>query len=536
MLVMACQRIVLPDSRERKHYLSDTIINKCFAAFKAANFHCDEVFLRRFVAAMLAKRFVILTGLAGSGKTKLAQAFARWISPGMTNADPFIPGARIGNSYRVMNSDRIAVELWNEKDEKVVLPRRLIEEWAEFLVTNPLLADAPSKEIREKFLLGYETRQDSKFARHAIFWDGHLKPSALALIDARKSGIRPCRCYEIISVGADWTSSEHVLGYPDGLDKNRYIRTKALDLILRAATEPDLPHFLILDEMNLSHVERYFADLLSAIESGEPIYLHVDNDAGGAPALRDGVPGELWLPSNLFIVGTVNVDETTYMFSPKVLDRANVLEFRISSSELKSFLENPVAVDFGKLDAAGAGEGKLLTALVQQSSRLLDVEQRKFEAELCLFFEVLQAANAEFGFRVAKEGAAFLHFYKLLSGDGWEFQAGMDAQILQKLLPKLHGSRNVLEPVLCTLATLCFAKRTWEFDDQGKEFAHLKGLRAEAAKAKLMEDESLDPLGLTPEGNQNYPPAEAYYRLSFEKILRMLERVRANGFTSFAEA
>ena len=125
---------------------------------------------------------------------------------------------------------------------------------------------------------------------------------------------------------------------------------------------------------------------------------------------------------------------------------------------------------------------------------------------------------------------------QLLTGDGWEFKAAMDAQILQKLLPKLHGSRNVLEPVLCTLATLCFAKRTWKLDDGGKEFAHLNGLRVEAAKAARMEDDSLDPLGLTPEGTRTYPLAEAYYRLSFEKILRMLERLRANGFTSFSEA
>lgn len=516
--------------------MSESIIRTCHEDFVGANLRCDQEFIRRFIAALLAKRFVILTGLAGSGKTKLAQAFARWISPAVTNPDPFTRGSRIGNSYRVMDSDRIAVEFWNEKDEKVVLPRRLIEEWAEFLVANPTLADIPSKEVREKFLHGYETRQDSKFARHAIFWDGHLKPAALALIEARKTKRHPCRCYEVVSVGADWTSSEQVLGYADGLDKTRYIRTKALDLVLRAVAEPDIPHFLILDEMNLSHVERYFADLLSAIESGEPVHLHSDKDADGAPAVRDGVPGEVHLSPNLFIVGTVNVDETTYMFSPKVLDRANVLEFRVSGSELKGFLENPAAVDFAKVDAAGAKYGKRLAALAQQPPRLPDAERKMFEAELCLFFAALQAANAEFGFRVAKEGAAFLHFHKLLSGEGWEFKAAMDAQILQKLLPKLHGSRNVLEPVLCTLATLCFAKRTWELDDEGKEFAHLKGLRVEAAKAARMEDESLDPLGLTPGGTAAYLPSEAYYRLSFEKIIRMLERLRANGFTSFAEA
>ncbi len=516
--------------------MTESITRKCYKDFAAANLQCEEDFIRRFVAALLAKRFVILTGLAGSGKTKLAQSFARWISPTVTHADPFTRGSRIGNSYRVMDSDRISVEFWNKDDEKVVLPRRLIEEWADLLEADPKLGDTPSKEVRERFLEDYENRQGSKFAKHAIFWDGHLKPAALALLESRKGKGRLCRCYEVVSVGADWTSSEHVLGYADGLDKNRYVRTKALDLILRAVAEPDRPHFLILDEMNLSHVERYFADLLSALESGEPVHLHSDKDANGAPAVRDGVPGEVNLPTNLFIVGTVNVDETTYMFSPKVLDRANVLEFRVSVSELKGFLQNSASVDFAKLDAVGTEYGTRLTALAQQSAQLPDAERRMFEAELCLFFEALQVANAEFGFRVAKEGASFLHFHKLLSGDGWEFKAAMDAQILQKLLPKLHGSRNVLEPVLCTLATLCFAKRTWELEDEGKEFAHLKGLRAEAAKAARMEDESLDPLGLTPEGKRTYPTVEAYYRLSFEKILRMLERLRANGFTSFAEA
>lgn len=479
---------------------------------------------------------MILTGLAGSGKTKVAQAFARWISPAVTSPDPFTRGSRIGNSYRVMDSDRIAVEFWNEKDEKVVLPRRLINEWADFLESQPTLTGAGSQKIREEFNKHYDSQHGEKFAKHAILWDTHLKPAALAVLEARNTASRPCRCYEVVSVGADWTSSEQVLGYPDGLDKRRYVRTRALDLILRAVSEPELPHFLILDEMNLSHVERYFAELLSAVESGEPVHLHSDKDANGAPATRDGVPNEVHLPPNLFILGTVNVDETTYMFSPKVLDRANVLEFRVSGSKLKGFLENPAAVEFIKLDAAGAEHGKQLIALAKQPVRLPDAERKMFEAELCLFFEALQSANAEFGFRVAKESASFLQFHRLLSGDDWEFREAMDAQILQKLLPKLHGSRNVLEPVLYTLATLCFAKRTWQLDAEGKEFVYLKGLRAEAAKAVRMEDESFDPLGLTPEGNRTYPTAEAYYRLSFEKILRMLERLRANGFTSFAEA
>lgn len=517
--------------------MSQSIISNCHKSFAASNLRSNEEFIRRFVAALLAKRFVVLTGLAGSGKTKLAQAFARWISPIAASAsDPFKPGTRIPSdriTYIVAGADRLAVEFWNDPDEgkaiKVVLPRALIQEWINYISANKLTPDTSARQIREG------VAATTKYSTQLNSFETIFKAAAFAALAAPQAS-RACRCYEVVSVGADWTSSENVLGYADGLDKHRYIRTKALDLILRAVTEPDVPHFLILDEMNLSHVERYFADLLSAIESGEPVHLHSDKDSNGVAAVRDGVPSEVHLPPNLFIVGTVNVDETTYMFSPKVLDRANVLEFRVSSSDLKEFLENPTAVNFAKLDGAGAEYGKRLVTLAQQSAGLPDPERKKFEAELCLFFEALQNANTEFGFRVAKEASSFLHYHKLLSGDGWEFKTAMDAQILQKLLPKLHGSRNILEPVLCTLATLCYAKRTWEIDDEGKEFAHLTELRAEAAKAARMEDERLDPLGLTPNGAWAYPPAEAYYRLSFEKIIRMLQRLRANGFASFAEA
>lgn len=92
-----------------------------------------------------------------------------------------------------------------------------------------------------------------------------------------------------------------------------YVTKPALELILHAAKHRDVPHFLILDEMNLSHVERYFADLLSATESNEgiPLYEGDARTSGGQE-----IPCKLKLPENLFIIGTVNVDETTYLFSP----------------------------------------------------------------------------------------------------------------------------------------------------------------------------------------------------------------------------
>lgn len=139
--------------------------------------------------------------------------------------------------------------------------------------------------------------------------------------------------YKIVPVGANWTENRHVLGFYNVIT-GEYNETPSYSLIKLAKNDIDSPYFLILDEMNLSHVERYFADFLSAIESGQPIPLYSNDDENY----------ELDIPDNLLIVGTVNVDETTYMFSPKVLDRANTIEFPTMSA--KEYMNS----DFNEFD------------------------------------------------------------------------------------------------------------------------------------------------------------------------------------------
>jgi energy-coupling factor transporter ATP-binding protein EcfA2 len=511
------------------------LVPTCHRDFVSAGLTVKPEFIRRVAASLLAKRFLILTGLSGSGKTKVAQSFARWLSPTISTQDPFKVGTQINDSYRVMDADRISVEFWNKYDEKVILPRRLISEWANFIDKNPAFAEMPSKEIRDKFKAEYDSVTGPKFASHAILWDSHLKPAALAMLKATQPANLGERLYEVVAVGADWTSNEQVLGYADGLNPNRYVRTKTLDLILRAIATPDLPHFLILDEMNLSHVERYFADLLSALESDEPIHLHSDRTADGGPAVRDGVPSEIKLPPNLFVIGTVNVDETTYMFSPKVLDRANVIEFRIAGGEMAGFLDEPKPILVSKLDGQGAAFGAAFVTRSGPGGSLEPKIRAILKAELMLFFDVLAGVQSEFGFRVAKEIAAFIETHRSLSGEDWDFRCAMDAQIVQKILPRLHGSRAKLEPVLSALAILCHRNRTWALDAEDGEFDHIKAVRIDAANAAKLDDESLDPLGTTPDGNAAFASEEAFYALSFEKLTRMLARLRTHGFVSFAE-
>lgn len=316
---------------------------------------------------------------------------------------------------------------------------------------------------------------------------------------------------ELIAVGADWTSNENLLGYPDALKNESYRKPDngALDLILRARQKENenCPFFLILDEMNLSHVERYFADFLSAMESEGTISLHDGGEEDLWPVKNDGepcVPGKLKIPKNLFVIGTVNVDETTYMFSPKVLDRANVIEFRVSDDEMESFLENPVKPSLETLAGKGAKYAKSFVAVSKQEHFELK-EQGQVSDVLMKFFPVLQEAGAEFGYRTAHEICRFVYFYQLLTGEKEMVQA-MDAAIMQKLLPKLHGSKKKLQDVLNVLIWHCL-----------KEAARPEKMES------VVEDEKLV--------NEN-----ALYPVSLDKLKRMRKRLAEHGFASFAEA
>lgn len=350
-------------------------------AVKDAGIHLQASQLGRLSAALLTKRFVILTGLSGSGKTKIAHAFAAWIA---------------------------------ESDAQ----------------------------------------------------------------------------YRVVAVGADWTTNENLLGYQDALQPKIYRKPTngALDLMLRARDDAERPYFLILDEMNLSHVERYFADMLSAIESGEPIALHsATDDLPGSDGDTLHVPPRLSLPKNLFIVGTVNVDETTYMFSPKVLDRANVIEFRATDEQIGAFMDNPQPIRMEALAHKGAGYGAaFVAAAVGETPRLADLPTAihpdgaqcaaDLKARLVEAFKELVPIGAEFGFRTAFEISRFVAFHATLTGPGWQFSDALDAQVYQKLMPKLHGSERRLGPVLKAL----------------EEFCTLHGCSASLLKIRRMQDRLKD--------------------------------------------
>ncbi len=252
--------------------------------------------------------------------------------------------------------------------------------------------------------------------------------------------------YRIIPVGANWTENRHILGYCNILN-NKPQYTPAYYLI-KQSQEKSYPHFLILDEMNLSHVERYFADFLSAIESKETIPLAHKKEG-------------LELPNNLFIIGTVNVDETTYMFSPKVLDRANTIEFKTYSA--KDYMTNNLNKN------APTGNIKYLEDIlkgnevqemsIQELEKLFDNEEfwDELSTELFNFQDILKDAGFDFGFRVINEITRFMAVAYVYEDkqSNWDWKRYFDAQVKQKMLPKLHGSQKVLGETLDRLLEAC---------------------------------------------------------------------------------
>lgn len=263
---------------------------------------------------------------------------------------------------------------------------------------------------------------------------------------------------EVVPVKPDWTDTRGVLGYLNPLT-GQYESTAALDTILDAADTDGLI-MLVLDEMNLAHVERYFADVLSAMESGEVIPLHDSVEAESR-----GIPRRLEWPRNLLLVGTVNADETTYPFSPKVLDRAFVID--MSRADLRAYLDS---------EAEEAHEGtppELPAFFPTRAWRRLPVDEadRDFVLEL---HAALEGAGRPFGYRMAEEALAFLTHAGAFEPFGPD---GRDTLLVSKVLPRLHGRRHEVEPALAALVDLIGVDlNDWEDDAAGTSFPRTRAL------------------------------------------------------------
>ena len=334
-----------------------------------------------------------------------------------------------------------------------------------------------------------------------------------------------------IAIAPDWTDNSDMLGYFD--INGQFVPGEFTSLLAQAAQNPDAPFFVVLDEMNLARVEYYFAQVLSVLESRrlDPQSGWVSStDALFNPAMRDRLASENNPPSvqalaslrfgpNVYIIGTVNIDETTHPFSKKVLDRANVLE--VNDVDLMQGLQIPDA-DASETPADVPHSNAFFAGNI---SRMSELQARwatdatlplKAGPTLALWVEmlerfaaVLRPHNLHFGFRVRDEVCIYLYHAARLDPGATEAETWwhrfFDGQLVQKVLTRLAGEADQIEATLVALFNLCV----------GEDAAYDLNAIADLTQAQLTAGEATD---IAPR-----------FRLAARKLWRMLREIVVEG-------
>jgi 5-methylcytosine-specific restriction endonuclease McrBC GTP-binding regulatory subunit McrB len=273
----------------------------------------------------------------------------------------------------------------------------------------------------------------------------------------RKFAKRVGAKFHAIPVQPQWESNSDLFGYVPTLASAKYVKGALIDGLLEAKNNPGELVIALLDEMNLAPVEHYFSDFLSVAETRYregssivtdtlPIELPPIDAASDEYAALRGIR----LPSNLRVVGTANMDETTHTFSPKVLDRAFTIEF-----------DDPDLTSFAAGGVAGPDVFEALGKFVIAQSNPISVQEARESSQdlfdhvaglLAEIQDILSPAGIKFGYRTRDAILMYLHFWRECAlGDIMAGSAALDFCILQKVLPKISGSGEGLESALKSL-------------------------------------------------------------------------------------
>ncbi len=266
--------------------------------------------------------------------------------------------------------------------------------------------------------------------------------------------------FELIQVKPNWHNSMDVVGFYSNISK-QYEFTPFVEFIVKAWQHTDTPYFLCLDEMNLAPVEEYFAEFLSAIESrstddndnyitdpiikpfkdfgetvGKGMLKHLFGEADPIdknPLAVQFYEKGLTLPPNLMVMGTVNMDETTFSFSRKVLDRAMSVEMnevdydKFLSGETEEF---PLLIDYNEL----------LVNRPQKASEVKDdIDSEKVVEYLKDVNALLEDTPFKLGYRAANEAILYVAANKELAGDQFSMPTALDEFTLMKILSRIEG-------------------------------------------------------------------------------------------------
>jgi 5-methylcytosine-specific restriction protein B len=336
----------------------------------------------------------------------------------------------------------------------------------------------------------------------------------------------------LVPVKPNWTDNSDLMGYYS-ITQDDFVPGRLLQIIRMATSDPDSPYFVILDEMNLAHVEHYMSDILSIMETrrrkgGEIITDPLPLELPPEPDSRTADTPDEWaslraiaLPWNLFLIGTVNVDETTHPFSRKVLDRAFAVDF----NEVN-------LLDFAGSSGAEATPAPSAELVLDRPLSIQEVYQsdpeffHEIANELSVINEKLRQADLHFAYRVRDEISLYMWAWKrhklaatLSRNDA------LDYCLLQKVLPRCQGSsetaRRALEEVFRITAV-----ETKSETESSNAIASVDEIKSAAPNSLSTP---LDPSQI----REPAAPVRWRYPRTARKAWRMLQRYSDTGHFAF---
>lgn len=281
--------------------------------------------------------------------------------------------------------------------------------------------------------------------------------------DDRWKCSRPAN-FELIQVKPNWHNSMDVVGFQSNIPEPHYEFTPFVDFVVKAWCHEDTPFFLCLDEMNLAPVEEYFAEFLSAIESrsiGENGEFETDPIIKPFDSFGSELAGKmmnhfiemgydlpkkvetrlrekgLTLPKNLIVMGTVNMDETTFSFSRKVLDRAMSIE--MNEVDYDGFIEGRTEYNVPQLTE----QNSLFVNRPITAQEVKDgIESQEVMDFLKGVNDILEGTPFKLGYRAANEAILYVAADKVVGSDN--LKAALDDFTLMKILSRIEGDDSKL--------------------------------------------------------------------------------------------
>ncbi|MCT7447161.1 AAA family ATPase [Aliarcobacter skirrowii] len=547
-----------------------------YNSFKDKGFKYDKDLLFNYYNALKSKPFVILTGISGSGKSKIAEIFAETLSPEnkkLFELIPVKPNWRdskslfgyhnlIDDTYNITPLIKLFIKALFDQEN----PYFLILDEMNLAKTEHYFADYLSL-IESRRIL--KKNEIIKKLGSSFTYNGSPSLSEAIILSAffinktneelKVEEYRNCIFSKIwrkqFSTSSDesWKPQFRTeLNQGDNRLANRvfsssnsgYYKMKPLDEL----SQNDREKILELKNIYENLKEKYTVEQQNIILHNSSTCLSPQGDKCQDECMIKNcdkytcekivngnseinfIPPEMPIPLNIFTIGTVNVDETTYMFSPKVLDRANVIEFNnvdfktvydIEDSEnllsnIKIFVDNNFYFEAGEEIAD-------LTISIATSD---DVKNFKSFApdefkDVLKIFASLEKDNMHFGYRVMNEISLYITNVKDSTTYADKYKVALDLQILQKVLPKIHGTfEKIWFPLINILNVCLISEKVWSSVTNENELLH---------ELSIINKSDIQNLNL----DSNKIKAIFKYPRSANKILSMLNDLSNHGYASY---